>query len=80
MSGSTTPRLWAAMSEVFCPKHMTQLVTAGSASAMPAADYCPSCGVSWELAVTAGTIPTTSLLIPRFAVTDGSVVLVARTL
>lgn len=73
------PIVVAALAEGFCPKHLVKLTPAGSISAS-AADFCPPCRASWEFTTAAGTASTSDLLIPRFAVTDGSVVLVSRTL
>ncbi len=71
------PQVVAALSEGFCPKHMIKLVPAGSLSAT---DYCRPCRASWEFTTSAGTVPTTGMWVPRFAVTDGTVVLVSRNL
>ena len=61
----------AAIAEGFCPKHLIAL-------RLPDA-YCRPCDASWELTISAGTIPTTRPY-PPFAVSDGRTVLVCREL
>jgi hypothetical protein len=66
------PAVVAALSEGYCPKHLTALGTSDS-------DYCSSCRICWELESCAGTIPTTGPY-PPWAVTDGNTVLVCKTI
>lgn len=75
------PRVVAALSKGFCPKHGKPLSGPWLAPTLTVGGgYCRNCRASWELTATMGTIPTTGMVPPPFAVTHGSTVLVARDL
>lgn len=64
------PAVVAAISEGYCPAHMTSL--------SPIDSTCGGCGrARWQLVSTSGTIPTSQVIPPPW-VTDGRTVRVNR--